>query len=127
MSHVVTVRTEIRDAAAVRAACQRLQLLQPVEGTHRLFISQATGLAITLPKWRYPAVCDLSTGQVHCDNFKEHWGELRQPQSAEQLSVPPFPCTGRCSAGAPARAVDICSCSFIRHTGMRQHGRSDKP
>jgi hypothetical protein len=71
----VTIKCEIRDPAAVRAACQRLGLPQPVQGTHRLFTSSATGLAVVLPKWRYPAVCDLATGQVHYDNFKGHWGE----------------------------------------------------
>lgn len=30
MSHVVSVTTEVRDAAALRAACQRLGLPQPV-------------------------------------------------------------------------------------------------
>ena len=75
MSHLVTIKTEIRDPAAVRAACQRLRLPQPVEGTHRLFTNSATGLAVQLPKWRYPAVCDCATGQVHYDNFKGHWGE----------------------------------------------------
>lgn len=44
MSHVVTIKSEVRDATAVRAACQRLGLPQPVEGTHRLFTSSATGL-----------------------------------------------------------------------------------
>ena len=62
MSHIVTIKTEVRDAAAVRAACQRLHLPQPIQGTHRLFTSSATGLAVALPKWRYPAVCDLETG-----------------------------------------------------------------
>ena len=75
MSHIVVVKTEIRDAAAVRAACQRLGLPPPVQGTHRLFTSQATGLAVALPKWRYPAVCDLSSGQMHYDNFRGHWGD----------------------------------------------------
>lgn len=75
MSHIVSIKTEVRDPAAVRAACQRLGLPQPVQGTHRLFTSSATGLAVVLPKWRYPAVCDCSTGQVHYDNFKGHWGE----------------------------------------------------
>jgi len=75
LSHVVTIKCEIRDPAAVRAACQRLGLPQPVQGTHRLFTNSATGLAVVLPKWRYPAVCDCSTGQVHYDNFKGHWGE----------------------------------------------------
>ena len=75
MSHIVTIKTVVKDAAAVRAACQRLGLPPPVQGTHRLFTSSATGLAVQLPKWRYPAVCDVSTGQVHYDNFKGHWGE----------------------------------------------------
>ena len=75
MSHVVTIRTEIRDAGAVQAACQRLRLPAPVQGTHRLFTSQVTGLAVQLPEWRYPAVCDCSTGQVHFDNFKGNWGD----------------------------------------------------
>jgi hypothetical protein len=75
MSHVVTIRTEIRDAGAVQAACQRLRLPAPVQGTHKLFTSQVTGLAVQLPKWRYPAVCDLATGQVQYDNFRGHWGE----------------------------------------------------
>ena len=77
MSHVVTIKTEVRDAAAVRAACQRLHLPQPIQGSHKLFTNSATGLAVALPKWRYPAVCDCSTGQVHYDNFRGHWGEQR--------------------------------------------------
>ena len=77
MSHIVTIKTEVRDAAAVRAACQRLHLPAPAEGTHKLFSSQATGLGVQLPKWRYPAVCNLATGQVQYDNFKGHWGEQK--------------------------------------------------
>ena len=77
MSHVLTIKTEVRDAAAVRAACQRLHLPQPIQGTHTLFTSSATGLAVALPKWRYPAVCDLETGQVQYDNFNGHWGEQK--------------------------------------------------
>jgi hypothetical protein len=75
MSHIVVIKAEVRDAGAVRAACQRLRLPEPVEGTHRLFTSQATGLGVQLPKWRYPVVCNLGTGQLQYDNFKGHWGE----------------------------------------------------
>jgi hypothetical protein len=77
MSHVVTIRTEIRDAAAVQAACQRLRLPSPVQGTHKLFTSQVTGLAVQLPQWRYPAVCDLAAGHVQYDNFRGNWGEQK--------------------------------------------------
>jgi hypothetical protein len=77
VSHIVTVKTQVRDPAAIQAACQRLRLPQPVQGTHRLFTSSATGLAVQLPKWRYPVVCDVGTGQLHYDNFKGHWGEQK--------------------------------------------------
>ena len=75
MSHIVSIKTEVRDAAAVRAACQRLQLPPPVQGTHRLFTSSATGLGVQLPKWRYPVVCHTDTGQLEFDNFRGHWGD----------------------------------------------------
>jgi hypothetical protein len=77
LSHIVTIKTEIRDAAAVRAACQRCQLPPPVDGTHRLYSSQATGLGVQFPDWRYLAVCQLDSGEVRYDNFNGHWGEQR--------------------------------------------------
>ena len=75
MSHIVTIRTEVRDAAAVRAACERLKLPQPVPGTYRLFSGEATGLGVQLPNWRYPVVCQLETGQLRYDNYNGHWGD----------------------------------------------------
>jgi hypothetical protein len=77
VSHIVSIKTEIRDAGAVRAACQRLRLPAPVDGTHKLFTSQATGLGVQLPKWRYPVVCDLGTGQLQYDNYRGRWGEQK--------------------------------------------------
>lgn len=74
MSHIVTIKTEIRDAVAVRAACTRLKLPPPVQGTHKLFSGEATGLAVELPDWKYPVVCELSTGQLQYDNYNGRWG-----------------------------------------------------
>lgn len=73
MSHIVEIRTQVRDPVAVRAACQRLQLAEPVQGTFKLYTTEATGLSVQLPGWRYPVVCDLPTGQIRYDNFQEHW------------------------------------------------------
>ena len=56
MSHIVTIKTEVRDAEAVKAACRRLGLPEPVHGTARLFEGEATGLLVRLPGWLYPAV-----------------------------------------------------------------------
>lgn len=75
MSHIVEIKTEVRDAAAVTAACDRLRLPQPVQGTHRLFSGEIAGLGVQLPKWRYPAVCQLETGEIRYDNYNGRWGE----------------------------------------------------
>jgi hypothetical protein len=78
LSHIVQIQTEVRDAAAVQAACRRLSLEPPVTGTVRLYSGQATGLAVQLPGWSYPVVCDLASGRLQYDNFHGHWGAQRE-------------------------------------------------
>jgi len=75
LSHIVVIKTEIKDTAAVRAACQRLGLPEPVQGTTRLFSGEVTGLAVQLPDWVYPVVCDTASGQVKLDDFNGTWGD----------------------------------------------------
>jgi hypothetical protein len=75
MSHIVTIATEIRDSNALRLACRRNQLDEPVHGTAKLFSSEATGYQVQLPCWRYPVVCNTNSGQVAYDNFEGRWGE----------------------------------------------------
>ena len=77
MSHTVTIETVVRDAAAVRAACRRLSLAEPVQGTHRLYSGEATGLAVQLPAWQHPVVAELASGQLKFDNFNGRWGEQK--------------------------------------------------
>ena len=84
MSHIVTVKTEVRDAAAVRAACKRLGLTEPIHGTAKLFSGQAEGLIVQLPAWQYPIVCDVTTGQVRYDNFGGRWGKLEHLDRFQQ-------------------------------------------
>jgi hypothetical protein len=78
MSHIVTITTEVRDPAAVRAACERLKLPPPIQGTTQIYSSQATGLAVPLPGWQYPIVCDTAQGRIHYDNFSGHWGDQQE-------------------------------------------------
>ncbi len=75
MSHIVEIKTEVRDEAAVKAACTRLQLPTPEHKTIRLFSATATGLCVQLPGWSYPVVANLATGQLQFDNYNGHWGE----------------------------------------------------
>ena len=78
MSHIVTVQTRLHDANAVSAACRRLSLAAPAQGTAKLFSGEATGLLVQLPGWQYPAVIDVLTGTVRYDNFGGHWGEQKE-------------------------------------------------
>lgn len=81
MSHVVEIKTEVRDEQAVKAACTRLQLPTPEHKTVRLFNAMATGLCIQLPNWSYPVVANLQTGQLQYDNYQGHWGEQKHLNS----------------------------------------------
>jgi len=81
LSHIVEIKTEIRDEQAVRAACTRLQLAAPEQKTVRLFSATATGLCVQLPGWNYPVVANLQTGQVQYDNYNGHWGEQKHLNS----------------------------------------------
>ena len=78
MSHIVQIQTQVRSAEAVRAACCRLGLPPPTEGTTQLFSGSVTGLAVQLPGWRYPAVCQLDSGHVQFDVYSGAWGDLRE-------------------------------------------------
>ena len=93
MSHIVSIQTQIRDANAVRAACQRLGLPQPTSGTHRMYSGQVAGLAVQLPKWVYPLVCQVDTGQLQFDNYHGRWGDpkhldaFRQAYAVEKAKI----------------------------------------
>lgn len=78
MSHIVEIKTEIRDEQAVRAACVRLQLPVPETKTVRLFNATATGLCIQLPGWQYPVVCETQSGKVSYDNYNGTWGRREE-------------------------------------------------
>ena len=84
MSHIVSIRTEIRDEHAVRSACSRLLWPQPVMGEHRLFSSTVRGLGVEAPGWRYPIVCDLGSGELSYDNYEGRWGDPEQLDRLKQ-------------------------------------------
>ena len=78
MSHIVQIKTQVRDPAAVQAACRRLGLAPAVQESVRLFSGNATGLTVRLPGWKYPAVFDLTSGQAQYDNYSGHWGDQKE-------------------------------------------------
>ena len=74
MSHIMTIQTEVRDPAAIAAACERLRRAAPVHGTATLFSGEATGWLVQLPGWRYPLVCDTKLGELRFDIYEGRWG-----------------------------------------------------
>lgn len=78
MSHIVQIKTQVRDAAAIEAACRRLGLKMPLRRTAKLFSGEASGLTVELPGWQYPVVIDTGSGRISYDNFGGRWGEQRQ-------------------------------------------------
>lgn len=78
MSHIVQIKTQIRDASALAAACGRLGLMAPVQGTASLFSGMASGLLVQLPGWTYPAVINTASGAIQFDNYQGKWGEQKE-------------------------------------------------
>ena len=75
MSHVVEIKTQVKDVSAVQAACRRLKLPEPEQRTVTLFSAKVTGLAVELPGWQYPVVCNTATGELKYDNYNGRWGQ----------------------------------------------------
>jgi hypothetical protein len=82
MSHIVEIKTEVRDPVAVQAACRRLQLDAPFHGTTLLFSQEVTGLQVRLRDWRYPLVIQTETGKLQFDNYNGNWGH---PQRLDEF------------------------------------------
>jgi hypothetical protein len=81
VSHIVSIKTEVRSEAAVLAAAKRLGLDEPFHGTTRLFDGEATGLLLKLPGWLYPVVLDTTSGQTQYDNYGGQWGDPKHLDS----------------------------------------------
>lgn len=78
MSHIVQIKTEVKDENAIFAACRRLGLQTPTKGTFNVYTVKRDGIGIQLPNWSYPVVCNVDTGAVDFDNYNGHWGKQEE-------------------------------------------------
>ena len=85
MSHVVEIKTEVRDEAAVKAACSRLHLPQPTRGIFQLYSTSERGLGVELPHWKYPVVANTDSGEIKYDNYQNRWGQIEHLQKLLQM------------------------------------------
>jgi hypothetical protein len=84
MSHLVTIKTQIRDPAAVRAACTRLKLEPPVDGEHVIYERKLRGLGVKLTGWTFPVVCRTESGELDYDNYSGAWGNMSELNKFKQ-------------------------------------------
>lgn len=93
MSHIVTIKTQLRDPVALASACQRLGHEAPVQGTAQLYSESATGWIVQLPDWLYPVVVQPESGEAHYDNYGGSWGnpaeldKLLQAYAVEKAKI----------------------------------------
>jgi hypothetical protein len=78
MSHIVTIKTELRCLDSIRAACKRLYIQNPDFKLHKLFTQQVEGWGVRLPGWVYPVVVQPQTGSVQFDNYGGKWGRQEE-------------------------------------------------
>lgn len=110
MSHIVEIETKVYDAAALGAACRRLELAEPVHENVRLFSSEVTGLSVKLPGWRYPVVIDTAEGSVKYDNYEGRWGDPEKLGQLLQMYAVE-------KAKMEARKKGYCATEQVRHDG----------
>lgn len=82
MSHIVTIRTQVRDPLAIQSACSRMKLPAPVYGPAKLFVTEKTGWVVKLTDWIYPIVCNTNTGEIETDSYESRWGD---PQRLDEF------------------------------------------
>jgi len=72
MSHIVTIKT--KSGMPIRPGCLSPAFFgRTSPGQDKLFSGEVEGLAVQLPDWIYPVVCNLPAGQLHYDNFNGRW------------------------------------------------------
>ena len=83
MSHIVKLQTKMTDPKAIAAACKRLGLDEPVQGTAKVYGTKVTGTVINLPGWNYPLVIEAD-GTVKYDNYRGSWGDEEKLNDFQQ-------------------------------------------
>ena len=99
MSHVVTVKLEIKDVEALRAACNRIDGAELVNNGDLMDLgmytrgSEKQGIGLQLEGWNNHVMIVPETGEVRYDNYNGRWGaqekldELVQAYSVEKVKL----------------------------------------
>ncbi len=84
MSHIVTGKAKLTKRTAIDAACKRLGIAAPVDGSHKVYQTNVKGLGVKLPGWNYPVVIHPETGEMKFDNYHGSWGKQEELDKFQQ-------------------------------------------
>jgi hypothetical protein len=94
MSHLVTIKTEVRNPKAIERAAARIKgAVQLGHGTHNLgWGNRGEGYGVRLPGMYKPVVFDTKTGNYFCDGDdatvnQHHVDKFLQLYAAEQIRL----------------------------------------
>lgn len=74
MSHMTTVKTEIKDLTTLKLSLEKNPEVEwQKHGTFQLYSGTATGYGIKLRGWTYPIVV-TEDGTIQYDNYGGRWG-----------------------------------------------------
>jgi len=76
LSHITTVKTELRNLEMLQTACRLLDVSYLGFGEHKVYTAQVLGHAFQLDGWKYPCVVNIEKGSVTMDNSQGHWGNM---------------------------------------------------
>lgn len=88
MSHTVSIKTQLKDEAAIAAVCKEMGLAAPVRGTASLYQHEhqnLSGLIVKLKGWMYPVIVNTTTGEAKFDNMNGSWGKQSELDRFTQL------------------------------------------
>jgi hypothetical protein len=86
MSQTVKLKVAMTSDEAIRRACVRMELPDPVKGSAELYDRKESGTIVQLSGWRYPIVIS-GTGAVAFDNYNGNWGDIKDLDRLSQFYV----------------------------------------
>jgi len=86
LSHMTRRKSAIKDAAALKKACDKIpgaQYMGVAKGKGG-GMRNKHGHQVQLPGWRYPVTIDQTTGECSFDNYNGSWGKEKELDNLKQ-------------------------------------------
>jgi len=77
MSHIVTVKTELKNIDTIKKVCKNMGLKYHGKKNVKYYNTVKSGIAINLNGWKYP-IAVQNDGSVYYDNYNGNWGQIHE-------------------------------------------------